>query len=353
MIPPHNRSTNFRLRWKIGRKWHERTAATANPKDAQRAAHALEVELNAGRIVSGARLSWDDFCTRYEREHLAGLSPRTLASWTTARNHLNAKLGWQWLDQASDNTLSSFVRTLRDTGISESSVATHVRTLRAALNWAAEMKLLPHRIAFQPPKRGRRDTHMRSRPISAVEFVTMCCVIPSVRPDDAPVWEHMLMGMWLSGLRLSEVPLLSWDTASPIVVDLGGKHPRFRIWAEGEKGRQNRLLPMTPDFATWLLQTPQELRHGRVFKLPYRTADNIGKVVAAIGRAAGVAVNDDGKHATIHDLRRSFGTRWASKVKPAILMLLMRHRDVATTMKFYVASDADDVADSLWSLPVE
>ena len=55
-----------------------------------------------------------------------------------------------------------------------------------------------------------------------------------------------------------------------------------------------------------------------------------------------------GKHASAHDLRRSFGTRWARRLKPATLQLLMRHRSIETTMKYYVDLDADDIADELW-----
>ena len=31
------------------------------------------------------------------------------------------------------------------------------------------------------------------------------------------------------------------------MVNLSGKRPRLRIYAEAEKGQRNRLLPMTPD----------------------------------------------------------------------------------------------------------
>ena len=54
------------------------------------------------------------------------------------------------------------------------------------------------------------------------------------------------------------------------------------------------------------------------------------------------------KFASCHDLRRSFGTRWAKRVMPAVLQRLMRHSQIATTMKHYVTMDADSVADELW-----
>jgi integrase len=75
-------------------------------------------------------------------------------------------------------------------------------------------------------------------------------------------------------------------------------------------------------------------------------------VVSEIGELAGVKVRNDAdgtvKFASAHDLRRSFATRWAPKVKPATLQLLMRHSNIETTLRYYVDQDADDVAGELW-----
>ena len=57
-----------------------------------------------------------------------------------------------------------------------------------------------------------------------------------------------------------------------------------------------------------------------------------------------------GKFASSYDFRRSFGTRWAAKVMPAMLKTLMRHASVETTMKYYVDQQADDVAAQLWAI---
>ena len=80
------------------------------------------------------------------------------------------------------------------------------------------------------------------------------------------------------------------------------------------------------------------------------TSARAGRVISDIGEQADVLVNStEGKYASAHDLRRSFGTRWAARVKPATLQLLMRHESIETTMKYYVDQDADDVADELWA----
>lgn len=76
----------------------------------------------------------------------------------------------------------------------------------------------------------------------------------------------------------------------------------------------------------------------------------VSRTVTKIGEAAGVIVNHaPKKFASAHDLRRSFGPRWASKVMPQVLMILMRHENIETTMRFYVGRDAEATADVLWA----
>ncbi len=78
------------------------------------------------------------------------------------------------------------------------------------------------------------------------------------------------------------------------------------------------------------------------------SASNVGRIVRKIGERAGVVVNRDAENfAGAHDLRRSFGTRWALRVRPATLQKLMRHTDIKTTMTFYVTLATDDVAAEL------
>jgi integrase len=175
------------------------------------------------------------------------------------------------------------------------------------------------------------------------------------RPVDHAVWVHYLEGLWRSGLRLEESTLFSWEEDSLIYADLAGKHPRLRIYCEADKGGEDRLLPATPDFSEFLLATPKSDRQGRVFKINSlttgkpMTVKRISRIITAFGTDADIVVNKaTGKFASAHDLRRSFGTRWAALVKPATLQLLMRHKSVETTMKYYVDQDADEVAEELW-----
>ena len=111
---------------------------------------------------------------------------------------------------------------------------------------------------------------------------------------------------------------------------------------------------MTPDFYRFICSTtPLEHRKGCVFHVGNRksnmTSRKIGDKIAAIGREAGVIVDaESGKCASCHDLRRSFGSRWARKVMPLVLKSLMRHHSLDTTLRFYVSLDAADTAGELW-----
>jgi integrase len=167
---------------------------------------------------------------------------------------------------------------------------------------------------------------------------------------------------------MSEGLELSWDDSGGLTLDLSGRFPMLRIPAELEKGNQDRLLPMAPEFAEFLFATPEEERVGRVFKLLPRRGERrkldwqyVSAVASRVGAAARVVVKTSTKpdpktgklrkvvkYASAHDLRRSFGERWAARVMPAVLQQLMRHESIETTLRYYVGRNADTAAQAVW-----
>ncbi len=361
-----------------------RSARTDDRTQAQRAAAVWQDELNTGRYQAPLRITWKDFRERYEAEKLSTLAPGTQEAARTALNHLERIINPARLSVLNSRNMSRFQAELKKwmppapppapapaDGKKPKKARRHrshrkdttidgvLGHLKAALNWAVRMKMLHELPDIDRPRRAKGQKHMRGRPITAEEFDRMIVSARKVRPRDSAVWIHYLTGLWLSGLRLEESLVFSWDLDSPFCVDLSGRHPRFRIYAEAEKGHQDRLLPMTPDFAEFLLKTPEAQRHGVVFKIngldtgkPI-TGKRVSRIVSKIGQKASppVVVNkDDEKYASAHDLRRAFGTRWASRVKPAVLQKLMRHASINTTMAYYVDLDADELGDELWKV---
>ena len=332
-----------------------RSTGTTKRREAERIAAKWEAELQEGRYVGGADIRWRDFRERYEDEHLITLAEKTYSAACTALNHLERVIGPQTLGGLTATNLSRFQAKLRREGMKTTTLACHMRSIKAALGWAAIMEIIPQTPKIIMPKLAKGARLMKGRPITEAEFTRMLAAMTIVRPKDPAAWIKMLWSLWLGGLRLGEALALSWGEEADISIDLSGRHPRFRILAEGEKGRRDRLLPMTPDFAEFILKTPPTGRYGRVFQiLNLRTGRPLqlrrtSEMISEIGKRAGVVVNKvEGKFASAHDLRRAFGTRWAPRVKPLTLKSLMRHSSISTTEKYYVDLDADELGDELW-----
>lgn len=49
----------------------------------------------------------------------------------------------------------------------------------------------------------------------------------------------------------------------------------------------------------------------------------------------------------------SFGECWSLKVMPDVLMLLMRHTDIKTTLNYYVGKNAKTTTNALWNAVIE
>ncbi|MES2791729.1 MAG: hypothetical protein V4719_19065 [Planctomycetota bacterium] len=53
-------------------------------------------------------------------------------------------------------------------------------------------------------------------------------------------------------------------------------------------------------------------------------------------------------YAGSQDFRRTFGTRWARRVLPVVLQQMMRQQDLATTMKYYIELETEDLAADIY-----
>jgi integrase len=259
------------------------------------------------------------------------------------------------LAKLNSSALATFQSRLRKTGVKESTVASVLRHVRAALGWAVSIGLLTEAPKIIMPKqaKGRR---MKGRAITGEELDRLLDAVAKVRPHDAPAWRRYIQGVWLSGLRLAESIKLSWDDGAPFAVDLTGRYPRLRIRGTSQKSGNDELLPLAPDFAAFLLLTPPGQRHGPVFVLSAMhsgrplSASVAGSIVAKIGETAGVVVDKaEGKFASLHDLRRSFATRWARRESSSVVRRLMRHASVTTTEAYYIDLDTDEISAGLWA----
>jgi len=341
------------------RKW--KTTGTDIRRDAERFKFQLEKELNDGTYAHASRTTWADFRLRYEQEVLSGLAMKTAKKAATTFGYVEHVINPKLLRQVDANAISKLTKHLRELGRAAPTIVGHLAYLQAALNWAETMGMIPKVPKIVKPKRVKKSKSMKGRPITTEELERLLAKVEDVvGPQCAPSWHFFLWGLWWSGLRLEESLELWWDRDDRLSVILDGRQSTIRIPAELEKAHQDRLLPMPPEFVEFLEAVPESERTGRIFNPQGKRMrgerlllDTVSKIGCKIGKAANVVVNvhpvsGKVKYASAHDLRRSFGERWATRIMPKDLKVVMRHKSIETTMKYYVGSDAKKSGAVLW-----
>jgi integrase len=335
----------FVLRWPVanGKFQDETTDIPALEKNRRKACDAArDKEDHLNGLASGEL--WEAFEERYEEDWLPGRRPGTRIAWNTAVASLRAfdretEAGIAYVTQVDRDTLDRWVAWMRRKQLSEATVRSYLGILRAALGWAADVGILKQVPRF-PKIAGARK--MRGRPLTEEELERMQAAAHHIRPRQAEEWSRLLRALWLSGLRISEALDLTWDWDGMFCVDLDASSFAIRK----QKSGRAEYAPITPDFLEFLKQTPETDRVGKVFLLSV-TPNEASRVISRIGKKALVVTTDTGRHATAHDLRRSFGSRWSQKVHLPVLQRLMRHADADTTIRFYVRLDSSHIAHQL------
>jgi integrase len=330
-----------------------KTAGTTDRREAERKAAVLEDELNSGRYVTPSKLTWAAFVERFRAEKLAGMKPATVEAYAVTLNHVTRLVNPDRLCKLTAATVTDFAAKLRKRKAKPASVARHLRHLKAALRWAERQGLLAKAPRIEMPKLPGGSA-MRGRPLCLEEVEKLVTAVPKVRPRDAEVWQRYLWGLWWSSLRLRESLLLSWDADAAISVDVTGQDVILRFHADAQKSGREEDVPTFPDFAAFLLATPEAERRGRVF-MPMNhhtgrpmTPHCVGETIRAIAKAANVVTDKAaGRHATAHDLRRGCLTRWARRLTPTELQRMARHAHYSTTARYYVKLDAGAMAADL------
>ena len=155
----------------------ERTGRKRERIEAERVAGKFESELREGRFRESSKLTWAEFRERYDVEKLASLSRHSQQAADTTFNHLERLFNPKLLSSVPQ-VLGRFQAKLRGEGMAETSIATHLRHLRPALNWAFRQKLLCEKAHVDMPAGARGQTLMRGRPITGEELERMLAETP-------------------------------------------------------------------------------------------------------------------------------------------------------------------------------
>jgi integrase len=248
---------------------------------------------------------------------------------------------------------------IRKSGRKASTVASIMKFLKTALKFAHEMNWIDAECKYRVKD---HSTVPKGRPLSDAEVKVMLKAIKTACPHDVDGWSRLVRGILTTGLRLEEIHIMTWDklgTIRPMKTRSGAVI--LELPATEQKNGQNQTIGTAPEFPALLDEIPEDERTGFIFNpIPQRqrvdengdpirtTADNWGKVISEIGKKSGIVVNADGKFASAHDLRRTFGTRLADAgVSSVDLQAVLRHKSFETTKAFYVQSDAENVTQRL------
>ncbi|WP_197441943.1 tyrosine-type recombinase/integrase [Thalassoglobus polymorphus] len=308
-----------------------------------------EAELFEGVYRPANKTTWKELRASYFSLHLSTLSKATAAKARATCNSFEQSQRPGFLSSITGRDVLEWQAFLRSQGRTENTVKSHSRHLKAFFRWAVSSGFVSEMPDVPMPKRATAQK-MKGRPITEEEKDRYRHAAAEIVGEArAASWQHLIDGLWFSGLRLGEACRLTWHE-SPFCVDLlNYERPMFSIEAEAEKGFRNRLLPMSPEFSEFL-GDPKPA--GYVFnpagKKGQRPAfDWIGKQLVKIGRASEVETQP-GQFVKPHDLRRSFGFRWSRHVMPAVLKEIMRHDSIETTLSYYVGANAEDTARTMW-----
>jgi integrase len=362
---------------------HDASEAAEKKKD-------LEAKLRLGidakpsaTTQPGPKMSWESFRLEYTRLHLDALRDKTSIDAESRLDIAERIVKPTTLaDMANREALSKLKESLLK-GVesrykpprprSKHSVRSHMASVVAALNWAAEEKGWLDSVPKIPAIETAKLRHAKGRAISTEEFERMLAVTESiVGAAAAPSWKYLLRGLWLSGLRLDELMHVSWDDRNEICPEWPKRRlPVLNIPASRQKNDTEESIPLLPDFEALLLQTAEDERAGWVFnplslqgRLGRKArhgrpdAEWVGKVISRIGEKAGVVVHPGNKaterpakFASAHDLRRSLLDRLVdADVPPLVVQRIARHANFETTQKHYAKGDVQKAAAKLQAL---
>ncbi len=207
----------------ISGKKKAKSSGTTNWREAERLAGELEKELRSGRYAPASKVTWEQFIERYTHEKLSSLRPRTQQTALESLGKLAGLYKPDRLAKVNTALLSRFQAALRQAKAKETTIARHLRHVKAALRWAERQGMLAKSPMIEMPKVAKGQSLARSRAVTTEEYERMLTAVSKVRPKDAADWERLITGVWLSGLRRGEAVALSWDEGADFAVDFSGR----------------------------------------------------------------------------------------------------------------------------------
>jgi len=280
----------------------------------------------------------------FEEQYLAALGrrnkPATVADARCVLRAFRSHTGIDRLEAVTREIISGYIDRRLAGGTRAATCNKHLRTLRAALEWAVSNGLMPTldgaRLAERSPAKGTRFLKATHLPKPVYTRRSDCLKLAKAAAGDGPAFEAAVLLASQCGMRIGELSHVTWGSVNleqreiEIRPEPDGWVPKgtpgtaalsdrlaavLQVLADRAKGPDGR-----PDPAARVLGGRDPARFERGFR---------PKVKAACGRAELPTI-------TPHGLRRSLATILANAGMAAPqLQKIMRHVDIKTTLTFY------------------
>lgn len=289
--------------------------------------------------------------------------PRTYESYESiVRVHLVPSIGRHRLEKLTAQHIQTMLTEKRAAGLSGRSLLNIRAIIRAALNQAMRWDLVGRNVATltDPPKLERFE----AKPLSPPD------VLRFLKRTEGDRLEAMyVLTVWL-GLRQGEVFGLRWQDVHfeegeiriQKQLQWTGKAPKVAHLVDPKTEQSKRRLPLPKPVADALrhhrqAQLEEQLLAGRYWKgkewnLVFCSSigtpldpSNVTKQYRVLLAGAGV------EQRRFHDLRHSCGTFLTSRnVHPRVIMQVLGHSQISTTMNTYSHVEVETMRDALDSI---
>jgi len=304
----------------------------------------IQGALDHGVYQNPNKKSWKDFREEYETKLLPNLAPSSRLQIKAALDHFERLCNPGRIENITTQTIDQFVAGRRkekgknpESVVSPATVNQGLRHLKAALRIAIEWEYLPKmpkiRLLREPEKLVRYVTPEHFAKIYA-EGAALA-EIPQRRGQTITAeqwWKALFTTAYMTGWRIRELLALRWEDVDLATNTIITRH-------QDNKGKRDERVPVHPIVIDHL-RTIQGNGH-TVF--PWHDDESklwieFGRIQRAVG--IHLVCRESHKHTDachvygFHDLRRSFATVNAKRLKPEVLQKMMRHRAYKTTLGY-------------------
>lgn len=364
---------NGKLRFEWHLRWHGTDGkhycrkladcSRMTKREAEKRRREFQVEMDRKEIPRDKpqSMTLDEFCRFHEQAIGDTRKPSTRYEYRLAIQHASNALGKDRLIHRIGATDAGWIRAKMTA--STTSKGKVIGRLRAMFNRAKDWKLVvdnPFTKQPMPPPKTRQKRIFELHEIDA-----MVKVAPTLW------WRAFIQLGYTSGLRLKELLNLQWRDAdfNGESVTVVGKEAEncqtpdgtvYRTLSWSPKTHQRRSVPIPETTVAILnklkaasdgspycfisldrLLVLENKRQAGILRERFEVVNNVLRNFKVIQRHVAETLEvEDWVTGTVHDLRRSYGTRMADVVPMHVLMKWMGHSDISVTAKYYL-----DVSD--------